>query len=113
MRVRSLESQDLSVARCSDCVSISRFVVGPGTSNDHFLPPKYVTLSEPGVVIQGFIMNSGQRSTSGSSSLEPPKFERMLDFPIFGVFFPMRMESTSFRVCSRVRRSGIILDVES
>src|SRR5881396_1400644 len=68
MRIRSLESQDRRVARSSECETRSVVSGGPGTSNDHFQSPKYFTRIDRGVVIHGFIMNSGQRSASGSSS---------------------------------------------
>src|SRR5690349_14722222 len=87
---------------------------GPVNSKDHFQSPRHLILMEPGTVIQGFIMNSGHKSSRGSFSLERGKFvETVPGLFNLRLFFPMRIESTSRRVCSRVSRSGIILDTDS
>src|SRR5262249_43251345 len=113
IRDNNFESHARNVERNSDGFSFSRSSGGPGISKDHFQSPRYLTRSDPGVVIQGFRIKSGQRSARGSSS---PRAR--LDVIVPGLFswrlfFPKRIESMSFLVCARVNRSGIILATES
>src|SRR5438105_7260981 len=113
MRVRIFASQARRFVFRSVGVPACFSPGGPGISKDHFQSPRYLTFRVPGAAIHGFLMNSSHRSAKGSSSFPKLLLVRAPGLFNLRLLFPKRIESTSFLVCSRVKRSGIILATES